>query len=286
MIEAIGVSDERVRDPAQIEQPVPIGIVPRQARDFQAQHEANASERDLRRQVGEAGAVGQTRPGHTEILVNDGDMVAWPTQIHSAIDEFVLPVGGLVVVFDLGGRRLPDIDTRSAPHMAVGDLEALTHDRSPLQRRRTAADVGRRFSRSVARPVRPPSRGARRRARPTRGRSPVLSSSRGIPVRGVAPSRPFCVEGTSSIEAPSRRRRASTIVRRWSNSERAASVAGRPWVGGGVCRSVHAAGISECVPSGRTSTRCSWPARCDQPKTSSVCPSSGCLRRTIVTRSG
>jgi hypothetical protein len=227
VIDPIGVADERVGDAAQIEQSIPIGIVARESRDFQAQHESHVAQRDLRRQVGEAGTVREPRSGYAEVLIDDGDVVACPAQVHGTIDKLVLPVGGLAVVLDLRGRRLPDVHERRASHVVRGDLEALTHGPSPGQRR-LASDTRRRASRSVALSSRRRPPDARRPACPTRGRrSRVLAGSRGLPVVAVALSRPFCIERPSSIEAPSRRRRASTMVRMWSNSAREASVATR-----------------------------------------------------------
>lgn len=69
MIETIRVADERVGDAAQIEQSIPIGVVARESRHFQAQHQPDAPERDLRRQVGEARTHGQTRTGHAEVVI-------------------------------------------------------------------------------------------------------------------------------------------------------------------------------------------------------------------------
>ena len=46
MIDAVGIADERFGHRTQVEQVVPIGIITRQTRDFEIQHNARQSQRD------------------------------------------------------------------------------------------------------------------------------------------------------------------------------------------------------------------------------------------------
>ncbi len=63
MIDAVGIADERVGETAQIEQAVPIGIVAREAGHFEAEHDANMSERDFCGETGEAAALDDAGAG-------------------------------------------------------------------------------------------------------------------------------------------------------------------------------------------------------------------------------
>ena len=58
IVQAIFIEDERVGERAQLKQPMPIGGVARQARDFQTQDDAGATQTDFGHQTLEAFAVG------------------------------------------------------------------------------------------------------------------------------------------------------------------------------------------------------------------------------------
>src|SRR4029077_15674192 len=54
MIDAVGIADEGVGEAAQIEQAIPIGVVPGEAGDFEAEHDADMAEGDFSGEPGEA----------------------------------------------------------------------------------------------------------------------------------------------------------------------------------------------------------------------------------------
>ena len=58
MIDAVAIADQRVGHAAEIEQAIPVGIIARQAGDFQSEHDAHVPERDFGGHVSEAGALG------------------------------------------------------------------------------------------------------------------------------------------------------------------------------------------------------------------------------------
>ena len=53
MIDAVGVADQRIGEAAELDEPMPIGVVARQARDLEAKHEADVGEGDFGGQPGE-----------------------------------------------------------------------------------------------------------------------------------------------------------------------------------------------------------------------------------------
>ena len=54
VIEAVRVADERVGQPAEIEEPIPVGVVASETADLETEHDADVAERDLGGEVGKA----------------------------------------------------------------------------------------------------------------------------------------------------------------------------------------------------------------------------------------
>ena len=254
VVDAVGIADQGVGHTAQIEEAIPVGVVAREARDLEAQDEADLRQRDVGGEPREADALSDAGAGEAQVFVDDRDLLTMPAEGDRAMDEGILPLGRLAVVLDLRGARLPDIDHGSAMRVAGRDLARVTHRTAP--RRSTSPRppwrTGDRGSRS-RRPAGPES------VLPTRGllgrRSREASGSIARWPSSSAPAG----DGTSP-ELGRRRRRASTTVRVWSKSARAASIArarGAVTAAPESLRSVQAAGMSERLPSGRTSMRCS-----------------------------
>jgi hypothetical protein len=63
VIEAVLVADQRVGQRADLQQPVPVGVVARQPGDLQAEHDPRVAQADRGHQVLEALAVGRRRAG-------------------------------------------------------------------------------------------------------------------------------------------------------------------------------------------------------------------------------
>ena len=53
MIDAVGVADQGIGEATQLDEAMPIGVVARQARDLEPEHEADVGERDFGGQPGE-----------------------------------------------------------------------------------------------------------------------------------------------------------------------------------------------------------------------------------------
>ena len=68
MIDAISVADEGIGEAAQIEETIPVGIVAGEARDFEAEHDADMSERDFGGEAREAIALDDAGAGKPEGL--------------------------------------------------------------------------------------------------------------------------------------------------------------------------------------------------------------------------
>jgi hypothetical protein len=70
MIDTIGVADQGVGHAAQVEQPIPVGVVAGKARDLEPEHDPDVAKTDLRGQAGEATPVAGSGTRKAEILVD------------------------------------------------------------------------------------------------------------------------------------------------------------------------------------------------------------------------
>jgi hypothetical protein len=134
VIEAIGIADQRVGEPGEVDQAIPFGIVARQARNFEAEHEADTGERHLGGKPGEAGAGHGAGAGKAKILIDDDDPLLGPAERADLAGQRVLPLGRFAIVLDLGGTRLAQIDDGLAREMACRIL-ARSLMASPVRRR-------------------------------------------------------------------------------------------------------------------------------------------------------
>src|ERR1700751_2042792 len=131
MIHTIAVSDQSVGDAAQIEQAIPVGIVARQAGDFEAEDDAHMTQSDFCGHACESGTLHRSRTGETQILVDDDDLFLGPAQGAGFLDQSVLASGGLAVVLDLRRTRLANINESRALGMIGVHFAEIIHDPSP-----------------------------------------------------------------------------------------------------------------------------------------------------------
>ena len=170
VIEPVLVADQRAGQRADLQQPVPVGVVAGQPGDLQAEHDPGPAHADLGDQALEPFPVGGRRAGLALVDVDDDDLVGGPAQRDRPLPQRVLAGGGLGVV--------------AAP--AAAWTGAHTGRRCGPGARRSTFDAPRRSPRlTPARPGRPaPSRPAPRRAG-RRCRAPARAAGRAAgPGRG------------------------------------------------------------------------------------------------------
>src|SRR6185312_2277059 len=80
MIDAICIADQRVGEAAEVDEAVPIGVVARQARDLESEHEADVGECDFGGEAGEARSRNKAGTGEPEILIDDDDAITRPAK--------------------------------------------------------------------------------------------------------------------------------------------------------------------------------------------------------------
>src|SRR3989442_999804 len=110
--------------------------------NLQPQDDADATQSDLRGELGEAGSIEQSVGGYTLIFIDHVDLSLRPAERDRARDEVVLAQGGLAVPLQLGGARLADIDDRQALPMDRADLGVLHHAGPPTLSNRSATATG------------------------------------------------------------------------------------------------------------------------------------------------
>ena len=85
VVEPVLIEDEGIGERAQLEQPMPVGGVSRQARDLKAEHDPDATQTYFGHQLLEALAIGGARPRLPQIAVDDHDAIEWPPQLDRAL---------------------------------------------------------------------------------------------------------------------------------------------------------------------------------------------------------
>ncbi len=117
VVHAVLVADQRVGQRADLQQPMPVHRVARQARDLQAEHDAGMPHADLGHQALEAFAVRRgTRLA--EVAVDDDDALLGPAERHRALAQAVLALGALGVLEHLPQRRLAHVQVGVALEVA------------------------------------------------------------------------------------------------------------------------------------------------------------------------
>src|SRR5271157_6171401 len=97
MVDAVAISDQGVGDAAEIEQAIPVGIVARNAGDFEAEHDAGVAERYFRGHACEPGTLGESGAGQAQVFVDGDHLFLGPTELLRLLEQSILTRGGLAV---------------------------------------------------------------------------------------------------------------------------------------------------------------------------------------------
>ena len=85
VIEAVLVADQRAGHGADLQQPVPVGVVAGQPGHLQAEHDPGPAHADLGDQALEAFPVGGRGAGLALVGVDDDDLLGWPSPARSPV---------------------------------------------------------------------------------------------------------------------------------------------------------------------------------------------------------
>jgi hypothetical protein len=125
IVDSVLVDDNGSDQSTELDQRVPVAAVARESRRLDREHGAYARFADRCQQTLEA-RPSDAAARAAQIIVDDLD--CGPAELTGAIGKPVLPASALVIVRQLIGRRLSDVDVRAARKMLSRDL---AHRRSP-----------------------------------------------------------------------------------------------------------------------------------------------------------
>jgi hypothetical protein len=156
IVDAFGVNDQGVEQPAELQQLIPVAVIAGQARDLEAHHGAHPAEAHVGDETLKAGPVGRTGPGLPEILINHNDLA--PAQRARMLGQLILTPATLLMMPDLPESGLPNVDDGGAGEMLGADLEVIRHPRPPSPRRQPRDAAARPGARARGRvlPLAPP----------------------------------------------------------------------------------------------------------------------------------
>ena len=130
LVHAILVEDQGVRQRADLEQPMPVGVVPREPRDLESHHNAGPPKPDVRHQPPKPLAPRRGCPRLSLVGVDHNDAIVGPAERRCARSKRVLPLGALDVLDDLLHRRLSDVQVRVTLKMVRLDFARFVHGSS------------------------------------------------------------------------------------------------------------------------------------------------------------
>src|SRR5712691_1443346 len=120
MVDAIVVANESIGDTAELQQAIPIRVVPREARNFQSENDAHVSQGDFAGEASEPGALVGGGTGQPQIFIDDDHLLFGPTQLSGPIGQGVLAGSRFAVMLDLARRGLANVNTGGALGVASG----------------------------------------------------------------------------------------------------------------------------------------------------------------------
>src|SRR5260363_284593 len=122
VVHAVGVSNKSNGQATQIEYAIPVGVIARQAGNFQPEDNAEVAERQLGSHASKAAAMGSTSTRQAQILTDPTDLLLVPAQGDSTLGKCVLTLDRFTVVLDLINTGLADVNERGTLQMAAADL--------------------------------------------------------------------------------------------------------------------------------------------------------------------
>ena len=122
VIEPVLVADQGVGEGADLQQPMPVGVVAGQPGDLEPQHDPGAAHADLGDEMLEAFAVSRRGTRLSLVAVDGHDLLDRPTQRDGPLPQRVLTGARFGVVEHLTQRRLAHVEVGDAGQMPGGDL--------------------------------------------------------------------------------------------------------------------------------------------------------------------
>lgn len=90
IVDTVLIGEQPVKDPAQINEMMPVFARPRQAAHFQPKHDSNVLHCDFRQELLKSLAIVGATPTQTEILIDHQDAVGMPSERDGMIAKCIL----------------------------------------------------------------------------------------------------------------------------------------------------------------------------------------------------
>ena len=122
IVDAVFIQNERVRQRANFQQPMPVGRVARQSRDFQSQHNAGATHADFSDELLKTFAVHSRSTRLAEIGIDNDNLFFRPSERDGRLPERILPLRAFRILEDLPHRRLTHVQIGIPLEVGRGNL--------------------------------------------------------------------------------------------------------------------------------------------------------------------
>jgi hypothetical protein len=106
---------------------VPIGVVPRQARDLESHDDAGVAHADVGGQTLKTSAPSRRRSRLALVVIDDDDLIIAPAERDGSAAKCVLTFPALNILENLPRGRLPNLQVRSPFEMVRLDFQRLAH---------------------------------------------------------------------------------------------------------------------------------------------------------------
>lgn len=101
IVQAFAIGNQHTKQRTQLEQLMPIPVVARETRRIQAHDQAGFTQTYFRDQHLKALPISAGRSGFAEIVVDNVNPFAWPTEQNCSLDQAILQLSAFLVMADL-----------------------------------------------------------------------------------------------------------------------------------------------------------------------------------------
>ena len=109
VIDALSIGKEGAHNGGNVQERIPISVIPGQATDFIGHNESNTPQRDGGDKFLKAWALALW-PRLPKVRINDVDPGGWPAEVNGALDQGILMPLAFEMMVDLVGRRWANLD--------------------------------------------------------------------------------------------------------------------------------------------------------------------------------
>ncbi len=122
------IGDEGIKDRAQLQHAVPIGVETRKSRDFGDQHQAHLSHPDSGNQALKPQTLLAGSPGAAQVVIQHHNTGEGPAQSLGTLSQLILSARTFLMGHQLFGGRLPHVNHRRAVQILRQNGSSMIHE--------------------------------------------------------------------------------------------------------------------------------------------------------------